>query len=128
MKTQLIRMTVLLVIAVATLSVLGACEAEPTPTPTPLPTATPTATPIPEPTPEPAMPTLLVSDIMDMVSAEEVECVRTAVGEDTYNLMLQVPFTADMMTADAATSPVAACLTPETQARIAEAVTAAAGG
>ncbi|MCY4575461.1 MAG: hypothetical protein OXC55_02460 [Chloroflexi bacterium] len=31
------------------------------------------------------MPTLLVSDIMDMVSAEEVECVRTAVGEDTYN-------------------------------------------
>ena len=111
------------VIAVALLlGLMVACEAEPTPTPTPLPTATPTATPTPEPTPEPAAPMLLMSDIMGMVSAEEQECVRAAVGEDVYNLMLQTPFTPDMMTADAAASPVAACLSPESQAAIAQAV------
>ena len=124
MKKQLVRLTALLVIAVTTLAILGACEAEPTPTPTPLPTATPTATP----TPEPAAPMLLMSDIMDMLPAEEVECVKAAVGEDVYNLMLQTPFTADMMTADAAASPVAACLSPESQAQVAQAVMAAAGG
>ncbi len=124
MKKQLVRLTALLVISVTTLAILGACEAEPTPTPTPLPTATPTATP----TPEPAAPMLLMSDIMDMLPAEEVECVKAAVGEDVYNLMLQTPFTADMMTADAAASPVAACLSPESQAQVAQAVMAAAGG
>ncbi len=128
MKKQIVRLTALLVIAVTTLAILGACEAEPTPTPTPLPTATPTATPTPEPTPETAMPMLLMADIMDMVSEEERECVKAAVGEDVYNLMLQTPFTADMMTADAAASPVAACLSPESQAAIAQAVMAAAGG
>lgn len=71
---------------------------------------------------------LLMSDIMDMLPAEEVECVKAAVGEDVYNLMLQTPFTADMMTADAAASPVAACLSPESQAQVAQAVMAAAGG
>ena len=128
MKKQLVRLTALLVISVTTLAILGACEAEPTPTPTPLPTATPTATPTPEPTPETAMPMLLMADIMDMLPAEEVECVKAAVGEDVYNLMLQTPFTADMMTADAAASPVAACLSPESQAQVAQAVLAAAGG
>ena len=126
MKKQLARLTALLVISVTTLAILGACEAEPTPTPTPLPTSTPTATPTPEPAP--AAPMLLMSDIMNMLPAEEVECVKAAVGEDVYNLMLQTPFTADMMTADAAASPVATCLSPESQAQVAQAVVAAEGG
>ena len=115
---------VILVLSVAlVLGVVAACQAEPTPTPTPLPTATPTPVP-PTATPEPApaAPMLTIGDIMEMASQEEQDCVKTAVGEDTYTMMQLAPFTPEMMTADAAASPVAACLSEETRAAIAAAV------
>ena len=125
-----IRVTVLLVILVTALAVLSACsEPEPTPTPTPLPTATPTPTPPPTATPPPASgaPQLLLGeDVMAMLPAEEVECVRTTVGEDLYALMLLTPFTSALISGDAAaTSPVTACFSPESQALIAQAIMAA---
>ncbi len=63
----------------------------PTPTPTATPTPEPTPTPTPEPTPTPApstdmMPGLMMDmtggDLMAMMSAEEIECVQAAVGDE----------------------------------------------
>ena len=126
-----IRVTVLLVILAdgAGRAIAACSEPEPTPTPTPLPTATPTPTPLPTATPPPASgaPQLLLGeDVMAMLPAEEVECVRTTVGEDLYALMLLTPFTSALISGDAAaTSPVTACFSPESQALIAQAIMAA---
>ncbi len=128
MKKHLIRVAALVVISVAALAIYGACEAEPTPTPTPLPTATPTATPTPEPTPEPMMQAPVGADIMPLLPPEEVECIKAAVGEDLYNVMLQTPFTPEMLTPEAAAaSPVTACLSEESQAIFAQAVMGGGG-
>lgn len=129
MNNLLVRMAILAVISVIFVSVLGACQAEPTPTPTPLPTPTPTATPTPEPTPVPMTQAPLGADIMPLLPPEEVECIRTALGEDFYNVLLQTPFTPDMLTPEAAaTSPVTGCLSEESQAIFAEAVMGGATG
>ena len=107
------------------LGVLAACEAAPTPTPTAVPTATPT----PIPTADPSVPSVLGADIMRLLPLEEVDCIQAAVGGlDAYNLLLQTPFTAEMLTPEAAAaSPVTACLSPESQAIFAEAVMSAGG-
>lgn len=110
-----------------TLGILIACEAEPTPTPTPLPTPTPTATPTPEPVME-SPDVVLGGDILPLLPPEEIECVKAAVGEDLYNVLLQTPFTLDMLTEEAAAaSPVTTCLSEESQAIFAQAVTGAGG-
>ena len=128
MSKHLIRVAALVVISVTALAILGACEAEPTPTPTPLPTATSTATPTPEPTPEPAAQAPVGADIMPLLPPEEVECIKAAVGEDLYNVMLQTPFTAEMLTPEtAAASPVTACLSEESRAIFAQAVMGGGG-
>ena len=98
---------ILLVLAVFA----AACsEPEPTPTPTPRPTPTPTATatptpipPTPTPTPEPAPDTMMpkpeagsvedlvitesttVGDIMAVLSADEVSCLRDAIGAGIFD-------------------------------------------
>ena len=125
MKIHFIRITVLPVILLMAVAVLAACsEPEPTPTPTPLPTSTPT--PTATPAPSSVVQALLGADVMAMLPPEEVECVREQVGDDLYALMLQTPFTSALISGDAAaTSPVASCFSPETQALIAQAIMAA---
>ena len=107
------------------LGVLVACEAAPTPTPTAVPTATPT----PPPTADPSVPSVLGADIMRLLPLEEVDCIQAAVGGlDAYNILLQTPFTAEMLTPEAAAaSPVTPCLSEESQAAIAAAVMGAGG-
>ncbi len=71
---------------------------------------------------------VLGADIMPLLPPEEVECIKAAVGEDLYNLMLQTPFTADMLTGEAAAaSPVTACLSEESRAIFAQAVMGGGG-
>ena len=128
MNKHLLRMVALLVISVTALAILGACEAEPTPTPTPLPTPTPTATPTPEPTPEPMTQVPVGADLMALLPPDEVECIKAAVGEDLYAILLQTPFTPEMFTPEAAAaSPVTPCLSEESQAMFAQAVMGAGG-
>ena len=97
-----------------------------TPTPTPTPTPEPTPTPTPEPTPTPApstdmMPGMMMdentmgSDIMAMMSAEEVECVQAAVGDEGFTAMMATPvfLLSDSM------AMVADCFAPELSAMLA---------
>ncbi len=120
----LTRPIVLVISAVILLSFMVACEAAPTPTPTAVPTATPT----PIPTADPAVPSVLGADIMRLLPLEEVDCIQVAIGVDAYNLLLQTPFTAEMLTPEAAAaSPVTACLSEESQAIFAQAVMGAGG-
>ena len=102
---------------IALAGLLAACGSDPTPTPTPtatptatptpmptatpIPTPVPTATPIPTPTPvaqaggslEGFVVTASTTgqDMMDALSPEERDCIKSAFGEAVYNFMLQVP-------------------------------------
>ena len=97
---------VILVVAFATLiAVSAACAGgpDPTPTATPLPpTATPSPTPEPTPTPDMAQSTVSMrdlvidesstgKDLMDRLSTEETDCIRAAIGEALYGILLAAP-------------------------------------
>lgn len=102
----------------------------PAPIPTPEPTATatpvpPTPTPIPPtPTPveEPAArksleslqltPSTLGSDLIDALSEEEVSCIKAAVGDQIFGLMLSSPIM-QASANPAAAAPIFGCLTIE---------------
>ena len=113
----------------------------PTPTPTPLP---PTPTPIP-PTATPAPPTatpaptampaaadsgggsaggLTGREIMDMLSEDEVDCIKGRVGEALFTSILDTTITASMANSPAA-SLIFDCVSEESAAKIGEAL---AGG
>ena len=98
-----------------------------TPAP-PTPTPEPTATPLPTPTPLPATPTPLPAgpgidefvitpettgqDLIDVLSEEEVECIKSAVGDPVFSLLLGAPLV--LATADpSAAAPLLGCLAPE---------------
>ena len=117
------------------------------PTPTPIPTATPTPvppTPIP-PTATPAPPTatpaptampaaadsgggsaggLTGREIMDMLSEDEVDCIKGRVGEALFTSILDTTITASMANSPAA-SLIFDCVSEESAAKIGEAL---AGG
>ena len=121
----------------------------PTATPTPIPTATPTPvpptpTPIP-PTATPAPPTatpaptampaaadsggdsaggLTGREIMDMLSEDEVDCIKGRVGEALFTSILDTTITASMANSPAA-SLIFDCVSEESAAKIGEAL---AGG
>ena len=113
----------------------------PTPTPIP-PTATPTPVP-PTPTPAPpiatpaptAMPAAADSgggsaggltgrEIMDMLSEDEVDCIKGRVGEALFTSILDTTITASMANSPAA-SLIFDCVSEESAAKIGEAL---AGG
>ena len=125
----------------------------PTATPTPIPTATPTpipptATPTPVPptaTPTPVPPTatpaptvmsaaadsgdssaggLTGREIMDMLSEDEVDCIKGRVGEAIFTSILDMTITASMANSPAA-SFIFDCVSEESAAKIGEAL---AGG
>ena len=93
----------LLLIAASLLAVACGPDPTPTPLPTPTPTATPTPVPTPTPTPMPVhVPTgsvedlvitdsTTVGDIMAVFSAEEVSCLRDAVGADLFDSIQGIP-------------------------------------
>ena len=134
-------------IAALFLSVMlvAACSPDPTATPVPTSTPEPTATPLPTATPEPTataeptatpmpppdmMPGLMIdentlgSDIVAMMSEAEVECLRGALGDETYAAMQAAPV---LMFADAL-EMVATCFSPELSAGIALSVISAQVG
>ncbi len=68
------------------------------------------------------------ADIIPLLPPEEIECIKAAVGEDFYAVLLQTPFTPEMLTPEAAAaSPVTACLSEESQAIFAQAVMGGGG-
>lgn len=96
----------LLLIAASLLAVACGPDPTPTPLPTPTPTATPTPTPVPPtPTPTPMpehVPTgsvedlvitdsTTVGDIMAVFSAEEVSCLRDAIGAPLFDSIQGIP-------------------------------------
>ncbi len=100
-----------LLIAMLAAAVLAAaaCGTDPTPTPTPAarptPTPTPTATPTPPPTPTatPLPPSITVDigagavwrDVDDELYPSERDCIRSALGDDTYQALLDEPALAE---------------------------------
>ena len=98
----------LLLIAASVLAVACGSDPTPTPTPTPRPTPTPTATATPTPLPPTPTPTAMmesmpehvpmgsvedlvitesttVGDLMAVLSADEVSCLRGAIGADIFD-------------------------------------------
>ncbi len=94
------------VVALSLIAVIAvaACNPDPTstPVPTPLPTETPTPIPPTEPpTPEPAPvgsiddlvfnETTTGRDVMAFFSEDEVACVRSTIGDDAFNMLIDTP-------------------------------------
>ena len=87
------RWFVTIALALFAFVVIAGCGSDPTPTPT----ATPTATPTPEPTASLAdlflTDATLGSEVMSRLSEAETDCIRTAIGEDVYAAVLDLPVT-----------------------------------
>ena len=94
------------VVALSLVAVIAvaACSPDPTstPGPTPLPTETPTpipptATPTPEPAPVGSIDDLVFNetttgrDVMAFFSEDEVACVRSTLGDDVFNMLIDTP-------------------------------------
>ena len=94
------------VVALSLIAVIAvaACSPDPTstPVPTPLPTETPTpipptATPTPEPAPVGSIDDLVFNetttgrDVMAFFSEDEVACVRSTIGDDAFNMLIDTP-------------------------------------
>ena len=94
------------VVALSLVAVIAvaACSPDPTstPVPTPLPTETPTPippteTPTPEPAPVGSIDDLVFNetttgrDVMAFFSEDEVACVRSTLGDDVFNMLIDTP-------------------------------------
>ena len=139
MKTYLLVAAALAAMIVLAAACGGDSPEVPTPAPTATPEPTPTATPVPPtPTPVPPTPTAipptstpgeepasrkslenlqltpstLGSDLVDALSEEEVSCIKAAVGDQIFGLMLSSPIM-QASANPAAAAPIFACLTIE---------------
>ena len=130
MKTPWAPLIALLALVALTAMACGEETPEPTPTPVPTVAPTPTPTPVPPtPTPTPAAaaeptappvtftvpefsPDVTGQDIAELFSEEEQTCIREAIGEDAYAMLLESnPLTPE---AQGTTSFFGECLSPET--------------
>ena len=87
-------------VALIALMVVAGCGSDPEPTPVPTAVPAPTATPTPEPTPAPSAATLenlfitdttTGRDVMSRLSEAETDCIRSALGEEVYGAVLNIP-------------------------------------
>lgn len=87
-------------LALIALLVIAGCGSDPEPTPVPTVAPAPTSTPTPEPTPAPSAETLenlfitdatTGRDVMSRLSEAETDCIRTALGEEVYGAVLNIP-------------------------------------
>ncbi len=132
MKTNLLVAATLAAMIALAAACGGGSPEVPTPAPIPTPEPTATATPVPPtPTPIPPTPTpveepaarssleslqltpsTLGSDLIDALSEEEVSCIKAAVGDQIFGLMLSSPIM-QASANPAAAAPIFGCLTIE---------------